>query len=189
MSSRIAVFIDGGYLDRICMDEFGGVRIDLERFSYAMAGDIPHLRTYYYHCLPYQGQPPTEDEKLRFANKQRFFNALERIDRFKVRLGKLKYRGQTPDGQPDFEQKGVDALLAIDLVQLASKHIITHAAIVTADNDFVPVIEAAKNEGVLVTLYHSTSLGKNQDLWMCADERRVINSAFINNVAREQRLL
>jgi uncharacterized LabA/DUF88 family protein len=189
MDGRIAVFVDGGYIDRICMDEFEGVRINLEKLSIAMAGNIQLLRTYYYHCLPYQSQPPSEEEKQRFANKQKFFNALERISRFNVRLGKLKYRGQNQAGEPVFEQKGVDALLAVDLVQLASKHIITHAAIATADNDFVPVIEAAKNEGVLVTLYHSRTLGKHQDLWMCADERRVIDNAFVNNVARERQIL
>ena len=183
MIERIAVFIDGGYIEKIAQEEFSGAKIDYRLLSDVMSEGFSHLRTYYYHCLPYQSQPPTEVERHRFASRQKFYNALERLDRFQVRLGYLRKRGTDNAGSPIFEQKGVDVYLAIDLVQLAAKHLITHASILTADSDFVPAISAAKDEGVVIRLYHSTNLGRTHHLWQCADERHSINNRFINRVA------
>ncbi|MGB4681268.1 MAG: hypothetical protein WBH65_01910 [Dethiobacteria bacterium] len=33
-----------------------------------MAGGIELLRTYYYHCLPYKSNPPTEEESERYTH-------------------------------------------------------------------------------------------------------------------------
>jgi len=186
MTARIAVFIDAAYIEKICQKEFSNVWVDYALLSQAMAEGCSHLRTYYYHCLPYQSHPPTEDERKRFAKRQRFYTTLDKIDRFEVRLGSLKHRGLDASGNPIFEQKGVDVYMAIDLVQLASKHLITHAALLTADNDFTPAIQAAKNEGVVIRLYHSPTLGHTHDLWQTADERHIINTSFINRVERQQ---
>lgn len=188
MIERIAVFIDGGYIEKIMRDEFNGVRIDFGPLSAAMARGFSHLRTYYYHCLPYQSQHPTDEEKSRFASRQKFYAALEKLERFQVRLGNLRKRGLDNCGKPIFEQKGVDVHLAIDLVQLAAKHLITHAAILTADSDFVPAIRVAKDEGVVIRLFHSATLGRAHQLWQCADERHVISAAFINGVTLQPRL-
>jgi uncharacterized LabA/DUF88 family protein len=178
MSERIAVFIDGGFVEKISQQEFANLRVDYDRLSTVMASGLSHLRTYYYHCLPYQSNPPTEEEKERFANRQRFYNALERIPRFQVRLGRLRRRGN------DFEQKGVDVFLAIDLVQLAVKRLITHAAMITADSDFLPAIEVAKNEGVIIRLFHSQHLERQKELWQCADERIIVDAAFMSQIEK-----
>ncbi|MCI0693225.1 hypothetical protein L0337_14625 [candidate division KSB1 bacterium] len=54
--SRVAVYIDGGYLDSVLRDEFGSTRIDYAAFSREIAAhihpDAHLLRTYYYHCPP-----------------------------------------------------------------------------------------------------------------------------------------
>ncbi|MDA8211098.1 MAG: hypothetical protein M0021_04375 [Clostridia bacterium] len=59
MSDKVGIFIDGAYLDKILQDEFGSPRIDYEKLAGWMSQGIPIFRTYYYHCLPYQGNPPT----------------------------------------------------------------------------------------------------------------------------------
>lgn len=180
---RVAVFIDGGYLDYVLRD-FGLPKIAWDRFAAALTGTDELLRTYYYHCLPYQSPTPTIDEAKRFAKKQAFFHMLGRLDRFEVREGKLAFRGHDKDsGKPIFEQKRVDIKLAVDLVLLATKRQITRAAIVTGDSDFLPAIQAAKNEGVLIHLFHGT--GDNQphrDLWDTADSRSVITAALIDSI-------
>ncbi len=48
------------------------------------------------------------------------------------------------------------------------------------DSDFIPAIRAAKNEGVLIHLYHGASAHKS--LVELADERTVITSAFLADV-------
>lgn len=116
MPERLAIFIDGGYLDAVLRDEFGLPRIDYKKLTEQLAGEDPLLRTHYYTCEPWQSSPPTEDESKRFSSAQRFHNYLRRIPNFEVRLGRLAYRGEHADGRPILEQKQVDILLAIDLV-------------------------------------------------------------------------
>lgn len=187
MASRTAVFVDGGYLDYVLRDGFKGARIDYGKLAVAMAGaDHELLRCYYYHCLPYQSSPPTDDESRRFASSQRFFNALRRLDLFEVREGKLAYRGiEQGTGKPIFEQKRVDILLAVDLVLLAAKHRIDKAAILTGDSDFIPAIQSAKNEGVIVELWHgSGSTAPHRELWDGVDKRIGVTEAFVTAILR-----
>src|SRR5437899_3340589 len=117
--SRIAIFIDGAYLDHTLRGEFGEARIAYEQLSAALAENVDILRTYYYNCLPYQSNPPTVEERDRFSRAQSFCRALERLARYEVRLGQLAFRGRRDDGQPIFVQKRVDIMLGVDLAILA----------------------------------------------------------------------
>lgn len=180
--SRIASFIDGAYLDFMLKEEFDTARVDYQKLSDKMANGLDVLRTYYYHCLPYQSNPATLEERERFGKAQRFFTVLRRLPRYEIRLGKLAFRGFDGDGKPIFEQKRVDILLGVDLALLAGKNQISHAALLAGDSDFLPAVSAAKQEGVLIWLYH----GKNvhNDLWEEADERFRIDQAFIDEILR-----
>ena len=62
--SRIAIFIDGAYLDYTLRQEFGGARILYDKLSAQLTQGCDVLRTNYYHCLPYQSNPPTVEESL-----------------------------------------------------------------------------------------------------------------------------
>jgi len=182
--NRVAIFIDGGYMDRVLRDEFGGVRIDYAAFSREISTrihpDAYIFRTYYYHCLPYQSNPPTQEESERFAFRQKFLNAINRLPRFEVKLGRLARRGPNIQGQYFFEQKMVDVLLSIDLVRLSARGQITDIAIVTGDSDFVPAIEVAKDEGVSVWLFHGSH--PHNALWDIADERIKITQDLLNGI-------
>lgn len=89
------VFIDGGYLDKVLENEHPNKRIDYALLARELASPGQILRTYYYHCLPYQSRTPTEDERRRYSAKHKFVTALENLSRFQVRLGTLLRR---PDG-------------------------------------------------------------------------------------------
>lgn len=182
--SRIAAFIDGAYLDYVLRDEFRGVSIDYGKLSRALSCGIQQLRTYYYHCSPYQSPRPTEEERERFASREKFFYALSQIARFEVRKGKLEFRGLDANGQKIFEQKRVDILLGVDLVSLASKGQITDAAIVAGDSDFLPAIEVAKAEGIVIHLFHGIAARPHGDLYTIADERYPITTDFIDSMRR-----
>ena len=177
-----AIFIDGGYFDRISRD-CGSPRIDFGKLSRELARPDELLRSYYYHCPPYLSATPSEEDNRRYENKQRFFTALTRISRFELRLGKLEYRGTDSETeQPIFEQKRVDIYLGVDLVMLAAKQRIHRAVLVTGDSDFLPAIRAAKNEGVLTHLYHG--IGPQQphkDLWDEVDVRTVITPELLQS--------
>ena len=181
MAHRIAIFIDGAYLANVLRNEFNGARIDFQTLSKTIAGDSEILRTYYYNCLPFQGNPPLPDDKARYDAARRFNDALMMLDRYEVRLGRLEFRGIDADGKPRFEQKRVDILLGVDMVQLAAKGHIQEAIVVAGDSDFIPAISVAKSEGVIVRLLHGSHC--HDDLRREVDERIRFDADFIRSVA------
>src|SRR5215213_7565617 len=165
---QTAIFVDGGYFDRVSRD-CGSPRIDFGKLATELAKPDDLLRTYYYHCLPYMSPVPTPEEEERFAGKQRFFSALNRLNRFEVREGKLEYRGTDRESsRPIFEQKRVDIYLGVDLV--------------------LPAIRAAKNEGVVIHLFHGTGPQQpHRDLWEEVDDRTVITPDLLNTFLLSER--
>ena len=178
-------------MDAMASNEFS-VRVDYGKFANEVfctiarenAEPLDLLRTHYYHCLPYQSSPPTDEQQERFKGKRRFFDALTRLDRFQVRLGRLVFQGQTDQGKPIYQQKGVDLMLGLDLALLSSKHRVTHAALVAGDGDFVPAVKIAKREGIVMHLFHGPLATTSRELWLAADERIELTQDFMNRVAR-----
>ncbi|MCK4823961.1 NYN domain-containing protein [bacterium] len=196
--SRLAIFVDGGYMDKLGEDEFQ-IRIDMSKFvdkireivESKARDQVDILRTLYYHCLPYQSNPPKPDEKTRFANKRRFFDAIGSLPRFEVRQGRLILKGFDAKGHPIFQQKKVDLLLGLDFALLSGKKQVSHAAVVSGDGDLVPAFKVAKEEGVLVWLFHGPNKSRidgsstfAHELWIAADERCEIDSTFMKSVER-----
>jgi len=180
LPNRVAIFIDAAYFLNVLKEQFAGAKVDYLALSRKLAADSEILRTYYYDCPVYQSNPPTEDERRRYSAQRKFFDALERLPRYAVRLGRLARRGPDSTGTYRFEQKRVDILLGVDLVLLAAKQTIQEAIIVAGDSDFIPAISAAKGEGVLIRLYHGNTF--HSDLWQEADERVPISQEFIDSV-------
>lgn len=194
---RVAVFIDGGYLGKCVASQVPGSRIDYEALvKYVIGSDSPLVRAYYYDCLPYISNTPTEEEKERLAKKMGFLGYLEQIPRVQVRSGKVKPKAITGEAMVDgrmrsvtirdFQQKGVDVALAVDLVRLASKGRIDVACIMTGDSDFVPVIDIVKDEGVLVRLFYCAGWNVAPDLWRAVDERvEITREALLDHVKED----
>lgn len=183
-----AVFLDAGYVDKVMELDFGRPKIDYHKLAMAMATPDELLRTYYYNCLPYQSNPPTEDESRRYANAHRFITRLKALPRFEVRLGKLALRGKDVNGKPIFLQKRVDCMFGVDMALLAGKGKITNVAIFTGDSDLIPAMEAVKREGVLVSLWHGTKQGNSapgKEILEIADERHPITQELINRILRD----
>ena len=180
MRERTAIFADGGYLDAVLQEEFGRTSIALRKLPEALSAGSGLLRVYYYHCGPYQSDPPSNAERARYADWLRYYHRINTLPRFSFRLGILEIRGRNRDGSPRFQQKRVDVLLTVDLVQHATKGHINRAIIIAGDSDFVPAITVAKNEGVIVTLYHGQSC--HDDLRQAADESFRIDQALIDSI-------
>lgn len=182
-----AIYIDGGYLDKILQQDHPGARVDMEKLARRIAQEDELLRAYYYHCLPYQSDPPTDDERQRFGAKRRFIDAISHIPRFEVRLGKLQFQGTSEDSRPIFVQKRVDMMMGVDMALLAVKHRVGRVALLTGDSDAIPAVEAVKPEGVVVTLVHGPLRGRSspsRELYKIVDERVEIDAAMMDLVRR-----
>lgn len=186
---RCALFIDGAYLDRVLDVEYGRVRVDFALLSTRLAMGAEILRTYYYNCPPYVGVVPSEDEIRRAEAKDRFFNALTMLPRYQLRLGRVACRGLDERGKPIYVQKLVDIMLATDLVFLSTTRQITRAVVVSGDSDFIPAIEVAKQQGVVVTLFHGPlncadprNNTVHRSLWNLCDERFEISAELVAQV-------
>lgn len=183
MANQAAIFIDGGYLQKVLFKEFQSPRLDFLKLATFMAGDDELFRAYYYNCLPFQGTHPSQQESERYGKARRFLDALDRLPRFEVRLGRLAARGVDPQtGKTIFQQKRVDIMLGVDLVLLAAKGRIHRAALFTGDSDFIPAVKAAKNEGVHVHLFHGNKAEVHDEIWTAADDRTQMTAELIKSV-------
>lgn len=194
--ARLAIFIDGGYMRAIAYNEYF-VRVDYSKFANKIlravanktADPVDLLRTYYYDCLPFQSENPTIEERSALSGTRSFFHALQRIERFTVREGRLAFRGLDSMGKPVLQQKRVDLMLGLDLATLSVKNRITHAVLVAGDSDFLPAVELAKQEGIAVWLFHGPRVDNKGDstfadeLWLASDERVELTKELLESVA------
>ncbi len=192
--ARLAVFVDGGYVEGLRKRQFHRLRLrpDIqllaEHVRQVVAEATPEpldlFRTYYYTCPPSQPDPPTDDDRHRTAGYRRFVRALTQLPRFQVREGHLRLDGFGEDGRPLFTQKQVDLLLGLDAAEIARSQVVTHIALVAGDGDFVPVMEVLKREAVSVWLFHGPRATYAHDLWLAADDRHEMDEAFMRDIAR-----
>ena len=149
-----AVFIDGGYLNKVLKNYFSEADIDYEKFSQLLCELVgaERLRTYFYHCMPLIRKNCPEDED-RHAKMQKFIQKIKRLPRFEVKLGKLQLIGDK------FKQKMIDVLMSLDIVDISFEKHVDYIILVAGDSDFVPAIKKAKDYGVVVHLfYHKNSI-------------------------------
>jgi uncharacterized LabA/DUF88 family protein len=180
------VFIDGAYLDKIMRNDFGGAQIDYELLVNEITKNKNLLRTYYYHCPPYVSPERTNEELKRLENKKRFFNALSNLDRFKVCLGELAFRGVTSDGNLIFKQKLIDVMMAVQMIQLAASPKVSEIILIAGDSDFTPAIRAIQDFGVSTTLIHGPLNGSVRcyGLWELCDKKQEIKMNLVNSVLK-----
>jgi uncharacterized LabA/DUF88 family protein len=175
---KAVVLIDGGYLAKVLEKIFHRPQFGYEEFSDLLCtrANCERVRTYSYHCRPYQSNPPKPSEKQRYADWLKFEEYLRKIPRLDFRPGRLQRIGST------FKQKGVDVGLSVDLVKLACKGIIDKAILITGDSDFVSAVDVAKEEGIVTILYYSKAppLYVHKELLDSCDETYEITQEIID---------
>ena len=144
MNNRVYVFVDGSNLDMATKHCFNK-RVKPELLAIKLVSDRRLMRVNYYEAPLLQ-----RINSNSFDAQQRFFERLRMNAFFDVRLGrrvKRQRRFTCPDCGKSFtkttwEQKGVDALIAFDLVALATRNAFDTAILIAGDQDFVcPVLE------------------------------------------------
>lgn len=129
----------------------------------------PLLRIYWFDGAP-DRVPQPEHRRLRV------------MPRVTVRLGALT----RSEGR--WAQKGVDAAMHAELTELARNRACSDIVLVTGDGDLLPGMMAAKEHGVAVHLWAVQAAdgdyNQSEDLVAEADERRVLDRAWITRAVR-----
>ena len=175
MAEKAAVFIDGGYLNKINVRKY---KLDYQKMIDSLLGGMELWRSYYYNCPPYRSSSPSEEDKERYNRTMSFYNRLQKISRMTVRLGKLKFRGDDKVGGPIFEQKQVDLMLGLDIASVCLSGKVELVILLSGDGDMLPAVKTAKDENIIVRLAHGASDTYDQALWDEADERIALNEVF-----------
>ena len=188
MTDKAVVFIDGGYFVKV--REFLGIyKINFAKFSDLLCGDKERLFTFYYDCPPYQSDPPTENEKTRKANFDKFIYSLRNHPRFQIRLGQLSRNDiiceECGHRTIRHRQKRVDNLLTVDLTRAIWKDNIHKAILVTGDSDFVPAVDEANRAQIPTHVYYCKSPNTviHDELYMACSDRTEITKELLQKVA------
>ena len=166
---RVAIFIDGSNLYHSLEENCGRADLDFEAFSYKLAENRPLFRTYYYNIL--QDQQKGQGAQ----DQQKFLASLYTVPRFEVRLGTSKYRGD------QLVEKGVDIMLATDLLQFAYKDLYDVGIVVSGDGDFAYAVQAVKNLGKYVEVA-AFAANLSWDMAQLADDRHYLDPDYFKGL-------
>jgi uncharacterized LabA/DUF88 family protein len=192
MQTKIAVLIDGGYL-RVKASKAGKVYNPdfIEKFAHqCKSQDEEIFRVLYYDCAPYAGTVtlPVSGNPYIFAGSDKWLADLAGGDLFAVRRGVLKFRGYKPkrtpvnpagpptdaDFDPDFEQKGVDMRIGLDIASYAANRCIGRIVLVTNDTDCVPAMKYGRRAGLQTVIIELPNGRPAPELTMHADFNRSV---------------
>lgn len=189
---RVAVFIDGGHARALVKAARLTYNPDyIEKIAHAcVASDETLLRVLYYDCAPFVGRVtlPVSGTEHQFDGSDAWLRALAQRDLFAIRRGVLKFRGFKPkripiagepltddDFKPDFEQKGVDMRIGLDIASHAAQRSLDRIVLLSGDTDCIPAMKHARISGLQVVL---ASLPNHRVapelLWHSDFERRIV---------------
>jgi len=151
--------------------------------------DEEPLRFLYYDCAPYVGtaQLPVSGTVKQYNGSDAWLKTLGARDLFAIRLGILKFRGFKPkklfpagspvtdaDFKADFEQKGVDMRIGLDIATFSANGAVDLLILVSGDTDCIPAMKHARIAGLQVALVSFPNRSASSEMLMHADyERRV----------------
>lgn len=188
---RVVVLIDGGHVRALARDARLAYTPDyIEKVARAcVEPDEEPLRFLYYDCAPYVGVTtlPVSGNQQQFNGSAQWLDELGAKDLFAVRLGVLKFRGFKPrrllaagqavtdaDFKADFEQKGVDMRIGLDIATYSANKAADMIILVTGDTDCIPAMKHARIAGLQVALVGFPNRAASREMLCHSDyERRV----------------
>ena len=170
MEDRVAIFIDGSNLYHALRSNFGRHDLNFADFSSKLSGVRRLFRTYYYNVLQDPAQRPDAHRE-----QQEFFGNLRNTPYLEIRLGSTKMAQGIP------VEKGIDIMLATDLLYFAWNNFYDVAVLVSGDSDFAYALQAVKNMGKHVEVAFFEG-GASKDLLSVADNRHLLNRSFFKGL-------
>ncbi len=172
MENRVAIFIDGSNLYHALRDNCSRVDLNFTDFTNKLCAGRPLFRTYYYNVLQDPAQRPDG-----FREQQEFLDVLRKTPYLEVRLGSMKLSQGVP------VEKGIDIMLATDMLHFGWNDLYDVAILVSGDGDFAYALQAAKNMGKHVEVAYFES-NVSRSLLDVADNRHLLNRDFFKGLWR-----
>ncbi len=135
---RVALYIDGSNFYFSIKNTFK-CKINIEKFCKKLVGSSELVKINYYIA------PVGDSNPEMYAEQQRFFEKLKKIDKLNIIFGRLEKRKR--DGKPYYVEKASDVNLALDLALDAQKGVYDKAFLVSNDGDFSGAVLAAREFG------------------------------------------
>ena len=136
MNDRVAIFIDGSNLYHSLRNNFKRIDLNFAEFAKKLCGPRRLIRTYYYNVLQ-ESIPKAEGVK----EQQEFLETLRKTQYLELRLGTTKLSQGIP------VERGIDVMLATDLLYFAANNSYDIAILVSGDSDFGYTLQVVKNMG------------------------------------------
>jgi len=170
MEDRVVIFIDGSNLYHALRSNFRRHDLNFTEFAKTLCGSRRLFRIYYYNVLQDPIQRPEG-----YREQQEFLDILRKTPYLEVRLGGTKVAQGIP------VEKGIDIMLATDLLYFAWNDSYDVALLVSGDADFAYALQAVKNMGKHVEVaYFESSVSK--DLLNVADNRHLLDRKFFSGL-------
>ncbi len=170
MTDRVAIFIDGSNLYHALDENCGRMDLDFGAFVAKLTGARQLFRAYYYNILQ-----DSDRKGHAFQEQQKFLATLYGTPYFEVRLGTSKYRGEV------LVEKGVDIMMATDLLQYGWTDKYDVGILVSGDGDFAYAIQTVKNFGKHVEVA-SFPGNLSYELSQTADVLNILDRGFFDDL-------
>jgi uncharacterized LabA/DUF88 family protein len=174
-SDRIAIFIDGSNLYHSLDEHCHRFDLDFKIFTDKLCDTRSLYRVYYYNVLRDQDR-----NHQAYQDQQKFLSALYTTPFLEVRLGSSKIRGDTA------VEKGVDIMIATDLLQMAWNDLYDTAVLVSGDGDYTYAVQSVKNLGKHVEVAAFSS-NLAWELANIADDRVLFTPEYFSNLWTKKR--
>ncbi len=188
--TKIAILIDGGYLREVAKQQtyFYDEKFIEKMIPTVQKKDEQLFRVLYYDCNRYNGKVilPVSGKPYEYKATD-WLGSLATKDFIAVRQGVLKFRGfklkkipaqntslSDNDFYPDFEQKGVDMRLGIDIANFSISKAVDRILLISGDTDCVPAMKYGRISGLQIVIVRLPKQRLSPELLRHADECREV---------------
>lgn len=200
---RVCLFIDGSNFYHALKDAGLSTRVDFAKLARALVGpDRRHVQTFYYNTpliQPKRGEDDYETRQERYRAQHRFFDALRFVPNLTLKFGRFQRIRRAGDDvtcpacnhpfkvahSTTYVEKGVDVMLATDLLVHAMKDHYDAAVLISSDADYKYTVERAKLEFGKVIELHQVEGARCYDLISACSDYRPITEATIQSCLRD----
>jgi uncharacterized LabA/DUF88 family protein len=169
---RVMVFIDAMNLYESLGKKGLNINTNIDFYKLSCKLACPHRRLIRVHI--YTGIYDQTREPTKYAPQMRFFNRVKQMPFVTLKTRPLLFR------RGGYIQKGVDTLIATDMVSMAFLNHYDLAILVSGDGDLAPAVDAVKAAGKQIVAAMFTRSRSNA-IASSADQEIRLDAAFFTD--------